>query len=211
MPAWYAIMCSKLTFGSKWPAASAGDRRLVRSVASQEARYFFLNDPRRGESGAATAMDRGAVATIGRRTILGKFGFVDEGLTHLGNGPHAPIAALAERPPVGVVITPGPLRAERGLVHTRGSRRGWISPPTPWRPRRRPGRSRNPEGACCGGNLRTVGASRPASEPRPWGRDTSPAQLGLPLARSRTPATAAAAGICSRSSSGFRTRWPRTA
>ena len=28
---------------------------------------FFLNDPRRGESGAATAMDRGAVATIGRR------------------------------------------------------------------------------------------------------------------------------------------------
>jgi len=31
---------------------------------------------------------------------------------------HAPIAALAERPPVGVVMTPGPLRAERGLVHT---------------------------------------------------------------------------------------------
>ena len=50
MPAWYAIMCSKLTFGSKWPAARAGDRRLVRSVASQEGAIFCPQRPEaRGE------------------------------------------------------------------------------------------------------------------------------------------------------------------
>lgn len=47
--------------------SAAGQIRL----SPPRVRYFFLNDPRRGESGAATAMDRGAIATIGRRIILG--------------------------------------------------------------------------------------------------------------------------------------------
>ena len=185
---------------------------MVRSVSSQAGAIFFPQRPEaRGEwrgdgDGPRRGRDDRAPHYSGVR-----FGFVDERLTHLGKGP------CPDRRPGRATSRRGrndPRASARrtGPGTYRGSRRGWPSPPTPWRPPRRPGRSRNPEGACCGGNLRTAGASRPASEPRPWGRDTSPAQLEVRRWRAlRTPATAAAAGICSRSSSGFRTRWPRTA